>query len=131
MHFSKIYIQDNFVPNVVEDQFRRKVIGIEVTLNEGEHLDDAKQAAEDYIKEYIQGNKIDSPHIVERYIPEEQLPTINVSKPLESMSFEEQIRSCKDIKILESYKLLVKRTEHLQSVYDKRLFELRRDNTKY
>lgn len=80
MYFSKIYIQDNFVPNVIEDQFRRKVIGIEVTVKEGESLDEAKQQAESFIKEYIEKNTVyHSPDIFKRYaaasIPE-QLPII-------------------------------------------------------
>ncbi len=77
MHFSKIYLQDNFVPNIVEDQFRRKVIGIEMTLNEGESLDEAKETAQNYIKEYIEKNTVyHSQDIYEKHIPEEQLPII-------------------------------------------------------
>lgn len=77
MHFSRLYIQDNFVPNIIEDQFRRKVIGIEVTVNEGESLDEAKQQAENYIKEYIEKNTVyHSPDILSRYTSEEQLPVI-------------------------------------------------------
>jgi hypothetical protein len=76
MHFSKLYIQDNFVPDYSTDPYRRKVIGIEVSLNEGESLEDAKMEAENYIATYIKENKVDSPHIVERYIPENQLPII-------------------------------------------------------
>jgi hypothetical protein len=81
MHFSKIYLQDNFVPNQVEDQFRRKVIGIEVTLNdEKDNIENAKELAEQYIKEYIEKNTVyHSPDIYQRYtansIPE-QLPII-------------------------------------------------------
>lgn len=76
MHFSKIYIQDNFVPDYATDPYRRKVIGVEITLNEGESLEEAKITAQQYISDYIKENKIESPHIVERYVPEEQLPVI-------------------------------------------------------
>jgi len=81
MHFSKIYIQDNFVPNIVEDQFRRKVIGIEITLNEGDDLEHAKMEAEKYIKNHIRENTVISHnHIEERIIPESELPEIQVQK---------------------------------------------------
>lgn len=76
MHFSKIYIQDNFVPDYATDPYRRKVIGIEITLNDDDKIEQAKELAEQYVKEYILANKVDSPHIIERYIPEEQLPII-------------------------------------------------------
>ena len=78
MHISEIYLQDNFVPNIVEDQFRRKVIGIKVFLNEGDNLDEAKETAEAYIKDYIQKNTHypQHLHVEERYIPENQLPVI-------------------------------------------------------
>lgn len=66
MHFSKIYIQKNFVPDVVADQFGRESIGIEVTLNEGESLDDARLQAQQFIKEHIEKNTVyHSPDIAE------------------------------------------------------------------
>lgn len=77
MFFSKIYIQKNFVPDVVSDQFGRESIGVEISLNEGDSLEDAKTTAKNYIKEYIEKNTVyHSPNIVERYIPEAELPII-------------------------------------------------------
>jgi hypothetical protein len=123
MHFSKLYIQQNFVPDVVADQFGRKVIGVEVSLNEGESLDEAKETAQNYIKEYIEKNTVyhSSPIIPngDRQPPElAVLPSIQVEKPLEEMTIIEQINSCKEFKVLESYYFVVKNNAALQNVYD-------------
>ncbi len=83
MHFSKIYVQKNFVPNIALDPFGRQSIGIEVTLKEGEHLDDAVEVAEQFIKEYIQKNTTENPHIVERIINDGPLPEIQVDKEVD------------------------------------------------
>jgi len=126
MHFSKIYIQDNFVPNIVEDQFRRKVIGIEVTISSDESIARAEQLAGDYIKDYIKKNTIVShTHIEERYIPEELLPEIQVEKeqPREQ-TLEEQIRSCESLKVLKAYQLLVKKDPILQEAYNQTMKSL-------
>jgi len=70
MYVSKIYIQDNFVPDISTDQFRRKVFGVEVTLKEGDQLEDAISIAENEIREYIKANKVEHPHIEIRNIVE-------------------------------------------------------------
>ena len=51
MHISKIYIQDNFIPNVNIDQFRRKVFGMEITIKEGEDVGQAISEAETHRSE--------------------------------------------------------------------------------
>lgn len=58
MHISKIYIQDNFIPNVNIDQFRRKVFGMEITIKEGEDVGQAISQAETHIAEYIKANTV-------------------------------------------------------------------------
>jgi hypothetical protein len=129
MHFSKIYIQQNFVPDIVVDQFGRKVIGVEITMNEGESLEEAKTTAENYIKEYIEKNTLyHSPAFISESLPPEPavLPSIQKEKPLSEMTFEEQIMSCNDIKVLESYKLLAKQNAFFQSVYNKRFLDLKK-----
>jgi hypothetical protein len=127
MHFSKIYIQDNFVPNIVEDQFRRKVIGIEVTISSDESITRAEQLAGDYIKDYIQKNTVaNHAHIEERYIPENELPQIQVDKEPEirEQTLEEQIRSCTDLKVLESYVFIAKKEKSLQDAYNSTMEKL-------
>lgn len=129
MHFSKFWLQKNYVPNIAQDPFGRETAGIEVTIGEGESLEDAKTAAREFITEYIKANKIESPHIIERYIPEEQLPVMQVrDRPLSQMpednDIEKSIRSCDEIKVLESYRLLAKCEHRFQVAYDTRMDQL-------
>ena len=58
MHISKIYIQDNFIPNINRDQFRRKVFGMEITIKEGEDVGQAISEAETHIANYIKINTV-------------------------------------------------------------------------
>jgi len=58
MHISKIYIQDNFIPNINIDQFRRKVFGMEITIQEGEDVGQAISEAETHIANYIKINTV-------------------------------------------------------------------------
>ena len=58
MHISKIYIQDNLIPNVNIDQFRRKVFGMEITIKEGEDVGQAISEAETHVAEYIKANTV-------------------------------------------------------------------------
>jgi hypothetical protein len=128
MHFSYVEIGDNFVPDYATDPYRRVPVKFGITLNPGESLEEAKEAIKQAIKEYIHENKIESPHIVERYIPEEQLPTYQVREPLSMMpednDIEKAIWSCNEIKVLESYRLLAKCEQRFQSAYDIRMEQL-------
>jgi len=58
LHISKIYIQDNFIPNINIDQFRRKVFGMEITIQEGEDVGQAISEAETHIANYIKANTV-------------------------------------------------------------------------
>ena len=58
MHISRIYIQENFIPNVNIDQFRRKVFGMEITIKEGEDVGQAISEAETHIANYIKANTV-------------------------------------------------------------------------
>lgn len=58
MHISKIYLQDNFIPNINIDQFRRKVFGMEITIKEGEDVGQAISEAETHIANYIKINTV-------------------------------------------------------------------------
>jgi len=133
MHIERIYIEDNFVPDVVTDQFRRMKFGVGIFLKEGETADTAIKEAEQLIKEYIQKNTIyPHNHIEERIIDygpygspypstTEPLPVIQTSNSqpeLREQTLEEQIRSCTDINVLKAYQLLVKKDPILQKAYD-------------
>lgn len=125
MHFSKIYLQDNFVPNIVEDQFRRKVIGVEVCFSEDEKIENAIISGEQFISEYIKANTVypEHGHIEVRNVDPENLPVIQVDR---GQTLEEQINSCTDIKVLEIYKSIpaLKKDPVLQLAYDKRMYIL-------
>ena len=58
MYISKIYLGDNFVPDIFTDQYRRKQIHAEVTLKEGDSLSEAEAIGEAYIKDYIYRNTV-------------------------------------------------------------------------
>jgi hypothetical protein len=118
MHVSKIYLQDNFVPDVFSDQFRRKVFGIEITIGEKENAGDAILEAENQIKNYIKANTVQHSDELRGTIIRDLEPS------LEEMPLIDQIRSCKELKVLESYKLIVRNDEELNNAYRTKLIEL-------
>lgn len=60
MYISKVFLTDNFVPDYVTDQFRRRVAGYEVTLREDEDYKEAERFADEKIKEYIKANTVEN-----------------------------------------------------------------------
>jgi len=124
MPFTYLYIEDNFVPDIVTDQFRRKKIGVGITLKEGENMDDAIAEAEKFIKEYVVKNTVFThTHIEENCIYQPSaLPTIQYEPPticeVREQTLEEQIRSCTEKKVLESYKFIAKKDPQLQKAYN-------------
>lgn len=124
MHFESVYVQDNFIPDIATDQFRRKVIGVSISIKEGEDPKDAEKAAEEYIADYIKRNTIDRPSVQIKDIepkPHAPAPKLKLS-PEETMINE--INTCKELKVLESYRLIVKNNPKLQEAYDQKLKEL-------
>lgn len=123
MHFESIYVQDNFIPDIATDQFRRKVIGVSISIKEGEDPKDAEKAAEDYIADYIKRNTIDQPSVQIKDIePKPLAPHKPKLSPEETMINE--INTCKELKVLESYRLIVKKNPKFQEAYDQKLKEL-------
>lgn len=122
MHITEFRLDDNFIPDIVTDPYRRKKVGVSICIKEGENMEDAKATAEQFIKEYIEKNTIiPHEHIVERYIPEELLPEIQVKKELPlgaGVSLEGHINSCKELKVLESYYMIVRNNPILKEIYD-------------
>jgi len=135
MRFESIYIQDNFVPDVASDQFRRKNIGISVSLNEGDDIKKAEQLAEEYIVDYIKRNKVEPPKSGVVSIPLEEIASIQAPKPDKKTAKEQQeqtliesINSCTELKVLESYKLIVRGNDKLYTAYQVKLIELSKTN---
>lgn len=127
MHIERIYIQDNFVPDIVSDQFRRKVIGVSICLKEGEGTLEAEAFAEAYIAEYIQKNTA-NPHIsgISEIADNEPVPIVQVEKsPPTKLTKEEQqkkyLTDCTTIEELNTFKLLVKNNPHLEQTFHEHL----------
>jgi len=121
MRISKVYYQKNFRTG----DFLYENIGVGIEINDQEDpkeaLDEAKKLCQEYHNEHIQQELEHQSQQPEPTI----LPSIQVEKDYKDMSFEEQIESCDDLKVLESYKLLANRTEHLQTVYDRKHWQLK------
>ena len=119
MHISKIYIQDNFIPNVNIDQFRRKVFGMEITIKEGEDVGQAISEAETHISNYIKANTVPMDDEcrgvkIRDIAPEE-------SRLSATQSIINDINTCKEVKVLESYRLIAKSNHEIQTAYDNKL----------
>jgi hypothetical protein len=102
--------------------FLNEKIGVEATIEDGDNpievLKSLKELADNF-------NKIANPHLGESQPPEPiVLPTAQIEKPI-GKSMVEQIMSCGSIKVLESYKLLVKNNPEWQSAYDLRFEQLK------
>ena len=132
MHIERIYIQDNFVPDIVSDQFRRKVIGVSICLKEGEGTRDAEEFAEEYIAEYIKKNTV-NPFVsgVSIVADNAVVPIVDIKAdepPPTKLTKEEQqkkyLTDCTTIDELKSFKLLVKNNPHLQETFDNHLNKL-------
>ncbi len=103
MYISKVIVTDNFVPDIATDQFRRRIIGYDVTVREGEDYKEAERFADEKIKEYIQANKIENPM---SGVQVRDVPMEPVNK---ESGFIEAINSCTSLKSVEIFEKLVKR----------------------
>ena len=124
MHIDRIYIQDNFIPDVVTDQFRRKVIGVSVCIKEGEGTQEAEAFAEAYIKEYIEKNTVHRPEQVVQVADNVTLPITQLPKPTKEDQQKQYLLDCKDITELKTFEKLVKSNPHLMETYDEQLKKL-------
>lgn len=124
MPFDFLEIEDNFVPDYAADPYRRKHIRTRYILSEGESMEQAENTVHAYIKEYIYKNTVNSPHIQERSIPDELLPTIYASSDYSGQTLEEQILACDDKKVLEIYKFIAKKDTVLEAAYVLRMEQL-------
>lgn len=120
----------NYIKTFNLGNYMSEKIGVEVKVEVGEDaksaLDIAKQLVEEYHKESNAG-------VLETMFPAttpiEQLPVIHTNAgptkdELREPTLEEQIMSCESVKVLESYKLMVKKDTVLQLAYDKRMYIL-------
>lgn len=134
MNISKIYLGDNFVPDVITDQYRRRQVHIEVTIKEGESVSEAEALAERYIKDYIKRNTVEQyNHIEEKYVTIAPIAEIQIEEPAVP---DTRTKEQKQIDLinsfttlskpdgLESMYLVVKNKPELLDAYNKKHFEL-------
>lgn len=119
MHISKIYIQENFIPNINIDPFKRKSFGMEITIKEGEDVGQAISQAETHIANYIKANTVPMDDEcrgtkIRDISPEE-------SRLSATQSIINDINTCKELKVLESYRLIAKSNQEIQEAYDNKL----------
>ena len=95
-------------------------IGVDITLNEGDDAKEALATAKQLVEEYhVQGyaaREAAVPVIVATPLPQPK-------KSTEPLSLADQIKTCTEIKVLESYKFIVKGKPE-QQVYDRIMMEL-------
>lgn len=119
MHISKIYIQENFIPNINIDPFKRKSFGMEITIKDGEDVGQAISEAETHIANYIKANTVpmddECRGVKIRDISPEE------SRLSATQSIINDINTCKELKVLESYRLIAKSNQEIQEAYDNKL----------
>ena len=112
MHIEKISYQKTF--NL--GNYSSERIGVDINLNEGDTTDEAMAQARALIDKY-HSETLSLIDDKQRGIHEQVIPT-----PKEPLSkTEEMIRdmnTCKDLKILESYRLIASKNPELQAAYD-------------
>lgn len=103
MYISKVILTDNFVPDIASDQFRRRIVGYDVTLSEGEDYKEAEKFADQKIKEYIHGHTIMNP------MTGTQVRDIEVEPKSKVSGFIEAINTSTSLKSVEIFRKLVER----------------------
>ena len=107
-------------------------IGVEIAINEGEDAKEALSTAKQLVEEYHQQTYSEHSHIEEKVITYSQdkftegieRSTDFFKSPPREQTLEEQIMSCEEIKVLESYKFIAKKDPQLQLAYDKKMYIL-------
>jgi hypothetical protein len=97
-------------------------IGVEVQVDEGDDWQEAFEMAKRVVEKW---NLESNPGyaVALEYMNGNPGAYSHKAEPKQSM--EEAIISCTEIKVLESYKLLVKNNPSLQDIYDKKFAELK------
>lgn len=105
--------------------YQSEKIGVELSVEAGEDATLALDTARNLVHEYHEKNN-PVPIYEDAVLPETQLD--KGVQPSEKLTKEEKqmlaISSCQDIKTLESYRLIVKKYDYLQPVYDETMKKL-------
>ena len=103
-------------------------IGVEVSINEGENAMEALDTAKKLCQEFHEKNNPEPPQSSVVSVPFEEIAAIQPPKIDKKTAKEQQeqkliddINSCTELKVLESYRLIAKSNKKLQTTYDYRL----------
>lgn len=100
-------------------QYSNVRLGMEITLTEGDMIEDAYAKAKTIATESF-----------ERLFPqvEQAVTDFNTGEGIRPErvvgSMADEIKTCKDLKVLSTYKLLVRNKPDLQEIFDEKLLEL-------
>jgi hypothetical protein len=98
-------------------------IGVEIELSDTDDPDKAFQLAQEMTNDF---HKKANPHLyLNGVVLANELGEITVERPHDvKKALMQDMRSCQEIKVLESYRLLAKSDPELQLVYDQKMKEL-------
>lgn len=106
-------------------------IGVEVSINEGENAMEALDTAKKLCQEFHDKNNPEpfvSGETIIQPASTEPIPEIKVdkrtAKEIQEQKLISDINSCTEIKVLESYRLIAKSNEKLQTAYDLKMEQL-------
>jgi hypothetical protein len=114
---------EKLIPTV---QYGNELFVMEATIAPGETIE---QLYDEMYKTAVRQFERNNPHLAgqsEQFQPHEPaiLPIAQVEKPI-GKSMVEQIMSCDSMKVLESYKLLVKNNDEWKAAYDSKYNQLK------
>lgn len=119
MKIDKVFYQKSFAIG----PYLQEKIGIEIQLDENDNEDEAIKLA----KATIEGWKSDTTSFMMMNIDTGLREVVEVSKMNEDQRIAaiiSDIYSCKELKVLESYRLMVKSNPQLQEAYDQQFKKL-------
>jgi hypothetical protein len=119
----------SFQKTIPTGPYMNEKLGVDIELSEGEHPEEAFTHAKELIDKWHKDNnphlyadKPESPfgnsYSSAPFIP--PLPEVQVEKPIQdrTQALIADINSCKEIKVLESYKLIARSNPDLKAAYD-------------
>ena len=108
--------------------YQSEKIGVEISINEGENAMEALDTAKKLCQEFHEKNNPEpfvSGETIIQPASTEPIPEIKVDKKTAKEQQEQKliddINSCTELKVLESYRLIAKSNKKLQTTYDYRL----------
>jgi hypothetical protein len=126
MHFSYVEIGDNFVPDIVTDQFRRVPVKFGITLNKGDDMTEAITTIKQAIKEYIEKNTVYHSPNAEGF-PWHPFKHVGISNPYPGESLPPEpavLPSIQKETIKPDYKVVIEEIENCKTMDELRSWEI-------